>query len=94
MQQKVCLLPEAPPFTESKTSFAYSTYRKISEELGELHIKGPLFSVHYEPLHPNFPEIVRIISKNSRVEIVIERDELTSKNVSQLFELGASYFVA
>jgi len=95
--RKCVFCPRHDPsfYPNQKLHLPIQLTEKISKELGELRYKGAVVLCGYgEPLlHPNFPEIVRIISKNSRVEIVTNGDELTSKNVSQLFELGASYFV-
>ena len=69
--------------------------RKIGAELKDLRYQGAIvLSGFGEPLlHPKILEIVSILSKNARVEIVTNGDHLSSELIGDLLEAGAAYLV-
>ena len=68
---------------------------KIAAELHQLKFEGATVLCGYgEPLlHPQITDVVSILSKVSRIEIVTNGDHLNSDVISQLIDAGNSYFV-
>lgn len=69
--------------------------RKIATELERIKYQGAIVLCGFgEPLlHPEITEIVSILSKNARIEIVTNGDYLTPSVITNLVQAGAEYFV-
>ncbi len=69
--------------------------KKIANELRDLEYEGAIvLSGFGEPLlHPELLEIVSILSKNARIEIVTNGDHLNSKLIKDLSDAGTAYIV-
>lgn len=66
---------------------------KMARELGQLNYRGGVVLCGYgEPLlHPKLTEIVTVLSKVCRLEIVTNGDRLTADLVRRLFQQGLSF---
>ena len=69
--------------------------KKIANELRDIEYEGAIvLSGFGEPLlHPELLEIVSILSKNARIEIVTNGDHLNSKLIKDLSDAGTAYIV-
>ena len=69
--------------------------RKMADELAALNYEGAIVLCGFgEPLlHPEIEEVISILSKVSRVEIVTNGDEINRKGITKLIEAGTDYFV-
>ncbi|MDC1315996.1 radical SAM protein [Alphaproteobacteria bacterium] len=69
--------------------------QKISDELLELKYQGVIvLSGFGEPtLHPDFLNVIRILSKCSRLELITNGDKLNKEYIKKLKEAGLNYIV-
>lgn len=68
---------------------------KLAQELQELDYQGAVVLCGFgEPmLHPQFVEIVSILGRHHRVELVTNGDKLNASNALRLYDAGLDYFV-
>ena len=68
--------------------------RKMADELAALNYEGAIVLCGFgEPLlHPEIEEVISILSKVSRVEIVTNGDKINRKDISKLDPAGAITF--
>ena len=82
-------------YPNQNLNISLNLIRKMATELKHIKYQGAIVLCGFgEPLlHPDIIEVVSILNKNARVEIVTNGDYLTPSIITDLVQAGAGYFV-